>query len=815
MRSTRVLFFTILFFGCGEISLLAQTLPNDPLFAQQWHHLNNGAQGGLSNADLDAELAWAFATGGLTPAGDTIVVAVIDGGLDQLHPDLAANLWRNYAEIPNDGIDNDQNGYIDDVRGWNVLKNSDEIGGLSAAHGTPVSGIIGARGNNGMGGSGVNWTVKIMFVATSGTVADVLSAYEYIWQARRRYNRTNGKEGAFVVAINNSFGTNFGQPAQAPLWCAAFDSLGAAGILSVAATANAPIDVDVAGDLPTTCPSDYLISVTSLARTDQKALNAAWGKQHIDLGAYGDGVFSTAAVGSHGTFSGTSFAAPMVSGAVALLYSAPCPKLIAEAQLNPAAAALRVKKWLLESVTPNPALLGITLSGGRLNLASLLETYQDECPKCPAPFSLEVIHVDNGQTAVSWKQVADNQSINLRWREIGTTEWKQESQVKSPFLLPNLQPCTDYEFAVKAFCNPASDSDWSPTLSFRSSGCCVPPAKLQSSFSQPTSVELLWTQVPASAGYTLRFRPQGTANWTFLMFETHQGKIENLKPCTHYEVAVQTLCDALGGSDFGESVFFKTSGCGPCTDVVYCLAKSEQASDEWITAVQVGGWSHVSGIGGAGYQNFTASSAEPLQLFSGMNLPATVTPGFVGQPFKELFRIFVDFNADGDFDDADELAFDPGFAHNGPMSSTFVVPPFHTSGLVRMRVMMKFASSASGLPKPCETFGFGQVEDYCVELRLGGASPVADFSEKLGVFSAFPQPATQQVTLLFPLGITPDVASLQVWDATGRVVSAEASHGADGTLQVNTSSWPSGIYQVRVMAAGRIFQGKIVVVRQL
>ncbi len=808
------MFFTILFFGCGEISLLAQTLPNDPLFAQQWHHRNNGVPGGLPNADLDSDLAWTFATGGLTPAGDTIVVAVIDGGIDQLHPDLVANLWRNWAEIPNDGIDNDQNGYIDDVRGWNVLKNSDEIGGLSAAHGTPVSGIIGAQGNNGIGGSGVNWKVKIMFVATGGTVADVLAAYEYIWQARRRYNRTGGKQGAFVVAVNNSFGTNLGVPAQAPLWCAAFDSLGQAGILSVAATANSPIDVDVLGDLPTTCPSDYLISVTSLARTDKKALNAAWGKQHIDLGAYGDGVFSTASVGSYGTFSGTSFAAPMVSGAVALLYSASCPRLIAEAQINPATAALRVKKWLLESVSPNPSLLGITLSGGRLNLASLLEAYQDGCPKCPAPFALEAALPDVSPVVLLWKQVPDNQNTRLRWREVGTVEWKQETGVKSPFLLSSLKPCTDYEFAVKAFCGPASESDWSPAKAFRSSGCCVPPTKLQPSFTQPTSVDLVWTQVPTAAGYRLRFRPQGSANWTFLVFETHQGKIENLKPCTNFEVAVQTLCDALGGSDFSEPFFFKTSGCGSCTEAAYCPSKSEHADDEWIAAVQIDSWSHISGIGGAGYQNFTNSSAEPLQLFSGINRSVTVTPGFVGQPFKEMFRIFVDFNADGDFDDANELAFDPGFAHNGPMSGMLVVPPFNTSGLVRMRVMMKFANAVSGLPKPCEIFGFGQVEDYCVELRPGGASPVDDFSEKLGVFSAFPQPATQQVTLLFPFGIAPDAGSLQIWDAIGRAVSVEVSSTADGTVNINTSNWSSGIYQVRAVATGRIFQGKIVVLKE-
>lgn len=802
------------FFGWAQIALPAQTLPNDPLLAQQWHHLNTGAQGGLFNADLDSELAWGIAQGGLTPAGDTIVVAVIDGGLDHLHPDLAANLWRNWAEIPNDGLDNDLNGYVDDVRGWNVLKNSDEIGGLSAAHGTPVSGIIGARGNNGIGGSGVNWKVKIMFVATGGTVADVLAAYEYIWQARRRYNRTGGKEGAFVVAINNSFGTNYGQPAQAPLWCAAFDSLGAAGILSVAATANVPVDVDVLGDLPTTCPSDFLVSVTNLARTDQKAANAAWGQQHIDLGAYGDGVFSTAAVGTYGTFGGTSFAAPMVSGAVALLYSAPCPTLIAEAKTHPATAALRVKKWLLESASPNSSLLGTTVSGGRLNLASLLETYQDQCPPCPAPFALEAENLDAGVTVLFWKQVAENQNTRIRWREIGATEWKQESGVKSPFSPPNLKPCTDYEFALKAFCGPNAESEWSPAHAFRSSGCCVPPTKLQPNFPQPTSVELAWTPVMGATGYRLRLRPQGSSNWTlFFEFGTHTGQVENLQPCTNYEAAVQAFCGAAGGTDFGEPLFFKTAGCGACSALAYCPAQAEHADDEWIVAVQVGTWAHISDIGGGGYQNFTDKLPGLLELKPNTILPVTVTPGFVGQPFKELFRIFVDFNADGDFDDAGELAFDPGFAHNGPMSGTLAVPNFDHTGLVRMRVMMKFSSGASSLPKPCETFGFGQVEDYCVQLLPTGVSSVPNFSEKQESLRAFPQPAAQQVTLVFPADFAPDAGDLLAWDAAGRAVPVSVSSLEGQSVHISTSDWLPGIYRIRAAAGGRIFWGKIAVAR--
>jgi serine protease len=810
MRILRVLFILTLFWAWGGAPLLAQTLPNDPFFGQQWHHLNKGLSGGLLNADLDSDWAWQIAQGGVTPAGDTIVVAVIDGGLDQLHPDLAPNLWRNRAEVPNDGLDNDQNGYVDDVRGWNVLKNSDEIGGLSAAHGTAVSGIIGARGNNGSGGSGVNWRVKIMFVATGGSVADVLAAYEYVRQARLRYNRTGGKEGAFVVAVNNSFGIDLGQPAQHPLWCAAFDSLGQAGILSVAATANQPLDVDSVGDLPSTCPSDFLVSVTSLNRADLKAPNAAWGKQHVDLGAYGAGVFSAAAVGGFGEFSGTSYAAPMVSGAVALLYSAPCPTLIAEAKTQPAAAARRVKKLLLQSASPNPSLLGLTLSGGRLNTASLLETYQDQCPQCPPPFDLEARPADGGQTALFWKQLSGVQSAKVRWRVLGTADWKQESAQNSPFTLPDALPCTDYEFAVKIACSPSAESDWSPALAFRSEGCCTPPAKLVATFPDPTSAEMSWPSVGAATGYRLRLRRANSNEWSVYEFAMPFGNIQNLQPCTDYVAELQTLCDASGGSDFSGPFFFKTKGCGACTEATYCSGMAENAEDEWISSVQIGDWSYVSGSGGAGYQNFTAANVEPLTLYAGKSRSVTVTPGFVGQPFKEAFRIYVDFNADGDFEDAGELAFDPGFAHNGPMSGTLAVPQFSHAALVRMRVMMKFSNSSAALPKPCESFGFGQVEDYCVQLLPLGPSSTDDFFEKNGTLGVFPQPAAQQVALVFPSGFFPEKTDLRAWDATGRAMPLEVGEAAAERLQLDVSRWPPGVYPLRATASGRVFWGKIV-----
>jgi serine protease len=125
---------------------LRNTVPNDASYTQQWSLNNTGQNGGVAGADIDAELAWDITTGGLTAAGDTIVVAVIDGGFQMNHPDLAMNYYVNRSEIPGNGQDDDGNGYVDDVSGWDAYADDGTI--PSDQHGTHVSGIIGAKGNN-------------------------------------------------------------------------------------------------------------------------------------------------------------------------------------------------------------------------------------------------------------------------------------------------------------------------------------------------------------------------------------------------------------------------------------------------------------------------------------------------------------------------------------------------------------------------------------------------------------------------------------------------------------------------------------------
>lgn len=343
--------------------------PNDPRFGEQWGLHNTGQSGGTADADIDAPEAWDFGTGGYSALGDTVVVAVVDGGFDLSHQDL--NFYKNWRDTPGNNIDDDQNGYIDDYNGWNAYDQNGNI--TSDQHGTHVAGIVGARGNNALGVAGVNWNVKVMPVeGSSGQEAIVLRAYNYILKMRKLYNQTNGQQGAFIVSTNASFGVDYGQPSNYPLWCAVYDSLGVQGILSCGATANLNVNVDLQGDIPTACGSDFLVSVTNTTRTDTKNSGAGYGLTSIDLGAPGTSVLSTVPGNSYSSLTGTSMATPMVSGAIGLMFASANPALMNFYKLNPAQGALQFKQFLLSATDPIPALAGITVSGGRLNIYKAL-----------------------------------------------------------------------------------------------------------------------------------------------------------------------------------------------------------------------------------------------------------------------------------------------------------------------------------------------------------------------------------------------------------------------------------------------------------
>ncbi|WP_367328424.1 S8 family peptidase [Lentimicrobium sp.] len=405
-----------------------ELIPNDPSFSAMWALKNTGQMSGTPGADIRASYAWELTTSGLTLPGDTIVIAMVDGGVDLGHSDL--RLWKNRLEIPYNGIDDDGNGYIDDYNGWNAYGNNGNVS--QSDHGTHVAGISAAKGNNSLGVTGVAFNTYLMPVSGSGSnEAVAVASYDYIFTMRKIYDETNGTAGAFVVVTNSSFGIDGGNPANYPLWGAIYDSLGSAGILNVASTANRGWDVDINGDIPTAMTNESIVAVTNSTNTDDLNSQAAWGANSIDLAAPGTNIYSTRNGDSYGYKSGTSMSSPHVSGAIALMYAAADAATIEEYKSDPVLISSKFKRYLIASVDTIPSLVGSTVSGGRLNLLSALQMVLDPpaisadpafISLLTAPETITDIDIMLSATGCETDSFTISTPASTHWLSIGTTE---------------------------------------------------------------------------------------------------------------------------------------------------------------------------------------------------------------------------------------------------------------------------------------------------------------------------------------------------------------------------------------------------------
>ena len=378
------------------------TFPDDALYVEQWNMEKIGMP-----------LAWDQTTGGSTPHGDEIVVAILDTGFESDHVDLVDNIWTNPAEIDGDGIDNDGNGYIDDFLGLNIDTGNDDH--AVTDHGTGVSGLIGARGDNGIGIAGVNWTVKLLLISGISSESEIIEAYQYIKSMRDLYHASSGEQGAFIVSTNLSLGIDRAQAEDHPLWCGVYDELGSSGIMNVSATTNKDVNVDILGDMPSTCPSEYLIVVTNTNENDAKVTNAGFGTAHVDLGAPGNGSLSTDLNDDYGMFPGTSASAPHVTGTLALLYSVPCPSLLVDLENQPDLVARRMREFVLASVDPVSSLASISATGGRLNTAAAIDAAQKFCGAVSGPLEIFSMAPNPTRNEITIEyETPDNQAYDFK-----------------------------------------------------------------------------------------------------------------------------------------------------------------------------------------------------------------------------------------------------------------------------------------------------------------------------------------------------------------------------------------------------------------
>jgi subtilisin family serine protease len=305
--------------------------PTDPLVDRQWALRSARVRG-----------AWLSTVGGEVP------VAVLDSGIDFSNPDLAQNLWTNRAELPGNRVDDDGNGFVDDVHGVDTV-NRDGDPSDGWGHGTAVAGVIGARGDNGVGISGVAWSVRLMPVKVLhdhgwGTTASMISGLRYALAG-----------GARIVNMS------LNGPESSQALDEAIRQAEVQGVLVVTSAGNDSANRDRVASYPASVPSRAVITVASVNRAGRLGRSSAYGPRSVDIAAPGEDVLTTDLGGRYTTRSGTSFAAAYFTGAAALLAAA-----------RPEASGSRLRAAIVASARRGGR-VDAAISGGRLDVTAALE----------------------------------------------------------------------------------------------------------------------------------------------------------------------------------------------------------------------------------------------------------------------------------------------------------------------------------------------------------------------------------------------------------------------------------------------------------
>ena len=419
-----------------EITLDA--IPNDPRFPELYGMRNTGQTGGTPGADIRAANAWDVFTG-----DPNLKIGIIDTGVDYNHPDLAANVWTNPGEIPGNNLDDDSNGYVDDVHGYDFVNNDgdpfDDNG-----HGSHCAGTIAGVGNNNLGVTGVNWNAKVVGIkflsgSGSGSTAGAISGVQYAIAIGCRLTSNSWGGGGFSQALLD-----------------VINAAGAAGQLFVAASGNSSANTDTNPHYPSAYDSPYIISVAATDHNDNLASFSNFGATTVDIAAPGVNILSCQPGGGYQLLSGTSMATPHVSGVVGLAMGR-----------FPSATNLFIKQLILNAADVKPQLAGKCLTGGRLN--AFLAIADPDVTNPGSISDLNVTESGSSHIRLAWTATGDDGNVgrasayNLRYSTspiVDEATFAAATPAAGPDPLPagqaqavevaGLSPNTSYFFAIKA-----------------------------------------------------------------------------------------------------------------------------------------------------------------------------------------------------------------------------------------------------------------------------------------------------------------------------------------------------------------------------
>ncbi|MGZ2372011.1 GEVED domain-containing protein [Ancylomarina sp. YFZ004] len=671
--------------------------PNDPRFVDQWHYENTGQNGGTPGSDISLLEAWTLETG-----NSNVVVAIEDGGIDWDHEDLAGNMWVNPGEIAGNGVDDDNNGYVDDIYGYNFVDNTGTIS--VGDHGTHVAGTVAAETNNGIGvagvagGNGNNDGVRLMScnVFTDISSGGFEEAFIYaadngavISQNSWGYSNKGVYDQACLDAIDY-FVANAGGPGEAMN----------GGLVIIAAGND-----DSSGLWYPGC-YDSALAVGATNCKDEKSWYSNY-DSWVDISAPGGELISTnndpTAIHStlpnnqYGVMQGTSMACPHVSGVAALIVSKNYGNITAQ------------QAWdKLVNTTDNidatiPTYLG-KLGSGRMNAFAALD---DGNP--PAiPSGLVATNILANAFDLQWNATGGASSYDVQIRE-NSGVWSTFSISTNNYSYTGATPETNYEFQLRAV-NSAGNSDY--TAIGNVTTLAMPPipaipTNITANSITADGFTLNWNTVANADDYDVQLRPQG-GSWTDYNTSTNSLVVSGLLANTGYDYQIRAN-NTSGSSDYSTLGLATTAE----AQVIYCESKGNNANSEWIAEVGIGNFTKSSEA--AGYSDFTS---EVIDLTAGSQYAVSLTPGFSSSTYNEYWKIWIDYNKDGIFNDAEELAFDAGSMSKTTVTGNMTIPA-NAVGSTRMRVSMKY----NGVQTACEAFSYGEVEDYTVSIQAASQEP--------------------------------------------------------------------------------------------
>src|SRR6056297_3549945 len=568
----------------------AKWTPDDTRYDEQWHYHNTGQEGGTVDKDIDLPEAWNIEKG-----LSSVIVAVVDGGIQTNHPDLAGNIWS--------GV------------GYNFVTNSSTLS--AEDHGTHVAGTIAGVNNNGTGVSGVAGG------SGSGDGVRLMSCQVFTSSSSGGFDQAPIYAADNGAAISqNSWGyTSEGVYDQATLDAIDyFNANGGGTVLNGGITIFAAGNDNATGDWYPGCYSGAF-AVAATNNQDVRSYYSNYG-DWVDISAPGGeqsvsndpkGILSTLSGDSYGFYQGTSMACPHVSGVAALLIS-------------------------------NASRNGVTLTNTQI--ADLLKNNVD-----------------------------DHYSLNSGYiGQLGTGRLNAEKALLALQGMFTTEP---------------------PET----------PTGLTTTNITDESAKLNWNAATGASSYELQLRVQG-GSWSTYNVSGTSYNATNLSAVTSYEWQVRAT-NPYGTSAYSTIESFTTTE----FVVSYCESKGSNYSYEWIAGVEIGSFNNTSQA--AGYTDFTNLTIE---MTPGTNYGVSLTPGFASTTYDEYWKIWVDLNGDGDFDDANELVFDAGALSKTIVTGTITIPEGTAAITTRMRVSMKYNAAQTA----CETFSYGEVEDYTVIITETG-----------------------------------------------------------------------------------------------